>query len=328
MCYQTDRKNLLLSHHAHSHLVNELHPTGERSPFARIWCKEVSPISVRPKIPINHRPQALVGNSWAEERYSCFAAARLQRWAILLSAYNGHANADGLSRLPLPDTPIEKAEATTILNISQIEAIPITATEIASATRRDRILSKVPHYKISWPKRVETQLKLFQQRQNELTIEGDCVLWGTRVIIPQKNQQRLLKELHRDHPGGSRMKSLARSFIWWPGMDNDIENLAKACKECQQHKHAQPRAPLHPWTWPTKPRQQIHIDFAGPFMGTTFLVIVDAHSKWPKEVLRQQKPSQSSEDFSQDLDSQNKWSPKTDHNLQRKNSRHSYEKTE
>ena len=79
------------------------------------------------------------------------AAARLQRW-VLLSAYTydikfkptqDHASADGLSRLPLPEAPSEPSETTSIFNISQIEAIPITATEIATATRRDRILSKV-----------------------------------------------------------------------------------------------------------------------------------------------------------------------------------------
>ena len=61
-----------------------------------------------------------------------------------------------------------------------------------------------------------------------------------------------------------------------------LENLAKACSSCQRNKHAPAPAPLHPWTWPTKPWQRIHMDFAGPFMGTSFLVIVDAHSKWPE----------------------------------------------
>ncbi len=40
--------------------------------------------------------------------------------------------------------------------------------------------------------------------------------------------------------------------------------------------------PLHPWEWHALPWQRIHVDFAGPFMGTTFLVVVDACSKWPE----------------------------------------------
>ena len=37
---------------------------------------------------------------------------------------------------------------------------------------------------------------------------------------------------------------------------------------------------LHPWSWPARPWQCIHLDFAGPFMGSMFMVVVDAHSKW------------------------------------------------
>ena len=78
------------------------------------------------------------------------------------------------------------------------------------------------------------------------------------------------------------MKSLARSYLWWPGLDKDIESMAKSCKSCQSIKHAPPPAPLQPWIWPAKPWQRIHIDFAGPFMGRSFLVVIDAHSKWPE----------------------------------------------
>ena len=37
---------------------------------------------------------------------------------------------------------------------------------------------------------------------------------------------------------------------------------------------------MHPWEWPSLPWQRIHIDFAGPFLNSTFLVIVDVHSRW------------------------------------------------
>lgn len=40
--------------------------------------------------------------------------------------------------------------------------------------------------------------------------------------------------------------------------------------------------PLHPWEWPASPWERVHVDFAGPFMGSTILVVVDACSKWPE----------------------------------------------
>ena len=78
------------------------------------------------------------------------------------------------------------------------------------------------------------------------------------------------------------MKSVARSYVWWPGIDKDIEDIAKSCLVCQSIKNVPQAAPLHPWTWPTKPRQRLRIDFVSPFLDTNFLVVVDAHSKWPE----------------------------------------------
>ena len=67
-------------------------------------------------------------------------------------------------------------------------------------------------------------------------------------------------------------------------MDHAIEIQAKSCLACQAVKPAPPVAPLHPWVWPEAPWRQIHIDFAGPFIGKMFLVVIDAHSKWPEVI--------------------------------------------
>ena len=41
---------------------------------------------------------------------------------------------------------------------------------------------------------------------------------------------------------------------------------------------------IHPWIFPTKPWSRIHVDFAGPVSGCTYLVVVDAYSKFPEVV--------------------------------------------
>ena len=86
--------------------------------------------------------------------------------------------------------------------------------------------------------------------------------------------------LHESHPGIARMKSLARSYMWWPGMDKDIEHQVKACSDCQSTRKDPPPVPLHPWTWPERPWSRVHIDYAGPMEGKMFLLMMDAHSKW------------------------------------------------
>lgn len=58
------------------------------------------------------------------------------------------------------------------------------------------------------------------------------------------------------------------------------------------HRNVAPEAPIHSWEFPDKPWQRIHVDFAGPFLGSMFLIIVDAHSKWP-EVFKMKKTTAS-----------------------------------
>ena len=78
------------------------------------------------------------------------------------------------------------------------------------------------------------------------------------------------------------MKSVSRSYFWWPKLGRDIESLVKASVECEAVKNTPHVAPLHLWLWPTKTWKRVHLDFAGPFQGVMFLVAVDSHSKWPE----------------------------------------------
>ena len=80
----------------------------------------------------------------------------------------------------------------------------------------------------------------------------------------------------------ARMKSVARSYVWWPALDKSIEELARSCETCKAVKHSPTSVPLHPWVCPTRLWQRVHVDFAGPFEGSMVLVVVDAHSKCPE----------------------------------------------
>ena len=122
-------------------------------------------------------------------------------------------------------------------------------------------------------------------RRSELSLLDGCLMWGSRIIIPPAGHSLALDELHNTHPGISRMKSLARSYLWWPCIDADLENRVKSCTQCQLHHNSPAKALLHPWDYPERPWARLHIDYAGPRFGDkTFLVVVDAHSKWLKIV--------------------------------------------
>ena len=60
-----------------------------------------------------------------------------------------HSNADGLSRLPLPQN--EKSNVrigVDVFNVAQIDSLPVTAARLGQATRRDRVLGKVWRYTV------------------------------------------------------------------------------------------------------------------------------------------------------------------------------------
>ena len=166
------------------------------------------------------------------------AAARLQRWAIRLAAYQydiefrsteKHCNADGFSRLPLPaQESVDRI--TTAFNVSQIEFLPVSADRLARATQTDLILSPTLFYiQSGWPDVIDTDVRPYFHRRNELTMEAGCLLWGIRVVIPESCRKDVLKELHASHPGMVNMKSLARVHVWWPKIDNDIEQMVREC---------------------------------------------------------------------------------------------------
>ena len=137
------------------------------------------------------------------------------------------------------------------------------------------------HVLQGWPSKPRNDAqKPYYNRREELSVENDCLLWGNRVVIPPQGRKLVLEELHAGHPGIERMKRLARSYPWWPGLDSDIEQKVKTCIPCQNNRKMPSTAPMHPWEWPRAPWSRVHIDYLGPFLGKMFLLIVDSHSKW------------------------------------------------
>ena len=104
------------------------------------------------------------------------------------------------------------------------------------------------------------------------------------MVIPEKLHKQVLRELHSSHLGIVRMKSIARLHVWWPHIDSDIESCTKECLPCQENHRNPSRASAHLWEQASKPWERLHLDFAGPFQGHMWFILVDAFSKWPEVV--------------------------------------------
>ncbi|UYV83182.1 hypothetical protein LAZ67_23000087 [Cordylochernes scorpioides] len=215
------------------------------------------------------------------------STSRLQRWALILSAYTydikfrrtqDHGNADLLSRFPVGCEEIPRLN--NVYALSYVEELPITAEEIATETEKDEVLSLAKFYtQQGWPEKVADHLRPYFQRKLELTVDGECLVWGMRVVIPPSLRIKMLNCLHETHSGMNKMKAVARSHFWWPNLDTQIEFLVNKCRSCQQSQDGPNKGKWQPWKWSTRPWQRIHIDFANK-ENINLLIVVDSHSKW------------------------------------------------
>ena len=147
--------------------------------------------------------------------------------------------------------------------------------------------------------------------EQELSVDQGCVFWGLRVVISERYRVHLLDDLHQEHHGICCMKSPARGYFWWPGLDAAIVERDYQCHVCAALGKSPPRAPLYPWKWPSKSWERIHIDIFEKGK-LNFLIVVDANSKWflralfahyglPEEALLDNGPQLASEEISQFL---------------------------
>ncbi|PIO53816.1 integrase core domain protein, partial [Teladorsagia circumcincta] len=136
-----------------------------------------------------------------------------------------------------------------------------------------------------WPK-IDRKSPLwhYYNRRDTLTTVENCLLTASRIVIPRSLQRRVLHTLHKAHPGQTRMKMLARRYVYWPTLDNDIEQLVRNCSKCASVAKDLVKAELCSWPKPNSPWIRVHADFAGPMNGRFYLILVDAYSKWPEIV--------------------------------------------
>ena len=243
----------------------------------------------------DHRPLLSIFNP--AKGIPTTTANRLHRWAIFLMGYNyviqfkpteRHANADALSRLPIPDDKTFIDCDSLHVNFIQhqhSETWPLTPSVIAQATSTDSILKRVKQFiQSSWPssisKKQNPALIPYFLNRSSLSIMNDCIMKGDQVVIPSTLQTQVLRLLHKDHLGIVKMKQIARSYCWWSTINRDIKQVTQSCNLCRKFQSL-PRPQYHSWEEPKQVWSRIHVDFAGPIYNSKWLIIVDAKSKYP-----------------------------------------------
>ncbi|UYV71900.1 hypothetical protein LAZ67_9000991, partial [Cordylochernes scorpioides] len=215
-------------------------------------------------------------------------ANRLHRWALTLSNYSfeikykkGKDNIipDFLSRFPeFQEDNLEYNDGSgeiLLLNTSIIDHV-LVAHEI----QLDRTLFKL--YKIietgELPSSPNDDLIPYLNRIDDFTILQECIFLENRMVIPKSLHERVLQLLHESHAGTNKMKMMARSSIWWPGMDSSIEIITKNCRTCLSNESLPPQR-TESWPKYAGPWRRVHMDYFN-FKNKLFLLAVDSFSSW------------------------------------------------
>nr|XP_014284056.1 uncharacterized protein K02A2.6-like [Halyomorpha halys] len=147
------------------------------------------------------------------------------------------------------DAEVNALYAETLL---QISSSAITADTIAEETARDHELRTLIKDLKNNPK------------DSPFTIVNDMLFRLDRAVIPKALQPQILEELYATHLGITKMKQLARRYVW-ERIDKDIERLVKSCEPCARVRHNPQKAEVHPWYLPEENWGRVYIGYAGPF---------------------------------------------------------------
>ena len=112
-----------------------------------------------------------------------------------------------------------------------------------------------------WPSSIKQVPPVFQPYwtfKEELTVEDGLILKGTRIVIPHKKSEDILKLTHDRHLDLNKCKLCAKETVYWPGLNDQLEKIVLNCELCLKYSHYKCKqeptlslgqeVPLHPWT--------------------------------------------------------------------------------
>lgn len=226
-----------------------------------------------------------------KKEFHKIASAKLQRMRLKLLNYDVNLEyapgktiqlADYLSRYMINTTDSEEdktiSESILIINVSDERK-----NEMQRETEKDEVLSKVKQYcKFGWPThktKCDQMLRYYFKLRNEITMEDNLLFFNDRVIIPATMRSLILEKLHEPHFGTSKTVIRARNSVYWPGINNEIEQMTMQCTKCQENAPKNRKEPMISHDIPNKPFNKIACDIL-EHKSKDYLVVVDYYSKW------------------------------------------------
>ena len=121
--------------------------------------------------------------------------------------------------------------------------------------------------------------EFFKFRDN-LSMAQGVILYKDRVVVPRMLRREILEGLHAGHQGVVSMRARAANCVFWPGIDQAIQDVRNRCRTCDYIAPSQADEPAITAEPPVYPFQQVCTDYC-ELDGATYLVVVDRYSGWP-----------------------------------------------
>ena len=121
---------------------------------------------------------------------------------------------------------------------------------------------------------VPQEIRTYITFADELTVYGDLIFKGNRIVVPAGARADMLERIHNSHIGINGCIRRAREVLYWPGMVTEIKAKVEGCTVCQEYQHANVKEPLISHDIPNRPWEKIGIDIF-TFNNYDYLIEVD-----------------------------------------------------
>ncbi|XP_056017509.1 uncharacterized protein K02A2.6-like [Ostrea edulis] len=213
---------------------------------------------------------------------------RLQRYDLKLVYVPGKEMhiSDALSRSYLKETPEILVDDE--IDVDWIEAqLPVSPTklqQLKEATAADETLQTLKNtVLVGWPidqSNVPLNIIQFWNYRDEITEIDGLLYKGQRLMIPTSLKTEMLNKLHEAHMGIVKTQTRAREILFWPKMNQNIENFIGQCAVCNKYRNSNSKEPMVPQEIPSRPWAKVAADMF-QFKGSEYLLCVDYYSKYP-----------------------------------------------
>ena len=116
---------------------------------------------------------------------------------------------------------------------------------IQQATAQDEYLQQLKGYIITgWPEiedQVLQDIKAYWSFKDDMAVIDGIIMKGRHIIIPGILKTQVLDQLHINHMGIEKTKLLACESIYWPNINDEVENFIKKCSTCLTFQQTQPK---------------------------------------------------------------------------------------